>query len=301
MATAIDVLVPPGPDAKGHADAVFDLFRGVETSMNEWREGSPIAEINRLAGGKPVAAPGAVRRILHRGMEIGARTHGAFDVTWAALWGLWDFSARAKPHVPDPAEVAARLRLIDYRKVEIDDRAGTVRLPVAGMKLGLGGIAKGWALDEAAKLLRSRGVRNFSVTAGGQVYVGGQHGDRPWRVGIRNPRGSGDDILAVFDAHDASASTSGDYEHFFNVDGVLYHHILDPSTGMPARGLRSVTVLAADATLADALSTALMVLGRAKSLALLEKFPGVECVLIDDHGEMWSSPGLQGKVHRLRP
>lgn len=296
MSTAIDVQVPSGPDAQRLADGVFAIFREVDVELNEWKEGTPIATINREAGKHAVAVSAHVRQMLREARIVSERTGGAFDVTWAALWGLWDFSETSARKVADARQIAQRLPLINWRKVEIDETAGTVRLPTAGMKLGVGGIAKGWALAQAGRWLREQGVTSYSLSAGGQVLVAGLHGDRPWRVGIRNPRGGPDDVLTVLDVRDASLSTSGDYEHFFEVDGVRYHHIIDVHTGLPARGLRSATVVTADATLADGLSTALMVLGRAKALALVASWPGVECALVDDTGKLWLSKGLRAKA-----
>ena len=280
MATTFVVELPDRPGAAEAAEEVFAVFRRIDAEMSEWKPTSPLSAVNRQAGGAAAPVPAELRALLHRGVEIGELTGGAFDVTWAALWGLWDFKA-AEPRVPEAAEIARRVALIDYRQVEIDDAAGTVRLPRAGMKIGLGGIAKGYALDRAAAVLDARGVGSYLLLAGGQVFARGRKGDRPWRVGIRDPRGGPDDSFASLDLTDASASTSGDYESYFMLDGVRYHHILDPRTGMPARGLESATVIAADATLADALSTALMVLGPERGLALAERTPGVEAVLVD--------------------
>ncbi len=290
MSTRITVSLPA--ERIGSAQLVFDAFREVEDSANEWKPGSPIAEVNAAAGGDPTPVPQDSVALVVRGLEIGAVTDGAFDITWAALWGLWDFRA-AHPALPDPTEIARRLPLIDHTRVEVDVDAGTVRLPVAGMKLGLGGIAKGRALDLAAARLRNAGIPSYMMSAGGQVAVGTARGDRPWRVGIRDPRGPADDFFAIVQAERVSVSTSGDYEHWFVHEGTRYHHILDPRTGRPARGLRSATVVAADATLADALSTAVFVLGRERGLSLVASLDDVEAAVVDDAGKVWASPGLK--------
>jgi thiamine biosynthesis lipoprotein len=301
MASHFTVLLP----AKhlDTAEVVFEIFRDVDARMNEWRPDSPLSEINAGAGEEPVAVSDDLRALLRRGLEIGALTDGAFDVTWAALWGLWDFKA-ATPRVPDAAEVTRRSALVDYRRVRIDNTAGTVRLLQPGMILGLGGIAKGYALDLAARALRERGVESFLISGGGQMMAGGMRDGRPWRIGIRDPRGAADDYFAYIDVVDASTSTSGDYESFFVVDGVRYHHILDPRTGMPASPpdpLRSATVVGADATLADALSTALIVLGKSRALELVEELDGVEAVLVDADARVHVSSGLRGKLHEQHP
>jgi thiamine biosynthesis lipoprotein len=164
------------------------------------------------------------------------------------------------------------------------------------MRIGLGGIAKGHALDRAVEVLEARGVGSFMIEGGGQVVTRGAKGDRPWRIGIRDPRGARDDVFAVLDVADASVSSSGDYESFFVQDGVRYHHILDPRTGRPSRGVWGVTVMSPDATLADALSTAFMVMDPRESLALAESLPGVEAVLVTEGGEVLTSPGVRGRL-----
>jgi thiamine biosynthesis lipoprotein len=246
--------------------------------------------VNAAAGGDPVRVPPALLAVVRRGVELGAATEGAFDPSWAALWGLWDFRAQ-RPRVPSADEVARRAALVDYRQVELDEVAGTLRLPRAGMKIGLGGIAKGYALDRAGELLVRRGVRDFLLVAGGQVLARGSRGGRPWQVGVRDPRGAAGDWFAVLSPGAGSVSTSGDYESWFESGGERYHHILDPHTGWPSRGLRSATVVCSEATLADALSTALMVLGPQRGLDTARRL-GVEALLVDEEGRVLTTPGL---------
>jgi len=300
MATTITATLPDGPGAQAGADTVFGVFRRVDAEMSEWKPSSPLSEVNREAGKAAVPVPAALRAVIRKGVDLGEMTGGAFDITWAALWGLWDFRS-SHPTVPDSAEAARRAALVDYRKVQIDENAGTVRLPEVGMKIGLGGIAKGYALDLSVRALRERGVDDFLLLGGGQVYAGGTRNGRPWRVGIRDPRGAPDDFFATLDVSDVSVSTSGDYESYFILNGVRWHHILDPRTGMPARGLRSATVISPDATLADALSTAMMVMGAKKGMALVERLPNVEAVLVDDHGTVLVSSGLEHVLALLHP
>lgn len=305
MSTVIAVTLPASDDAQAAAEAVIALFQRLEQDLSEWREGSPLAEVNRRAGGEPVAVPPTLLDLVSRAVEIAERTGGAFDPTWAALWGLWDFRAE-EPRVPDAEAIARQIELIDWRAIEIDREAGTLRLPERGMKIGLGGIAKGYALDRAAELLRERGVNDFLIVAGGQVYAAGRRGDRRWRIGIRDPWGDPADAFALLELSGAeeggvSSSTSGDYESFFVLDGVRYHHVLDPRTGRPARGLRSATVVSPDATLADALSTALMVLGPERGLALAEDWGAAEAVLVGEDGELGITSGLAARLERMRP
>lgn len=287
MATTVMVQLADDRTAAADAAAVLDVFHAVELYANEWRPGSPIADVNAAAGGAPVAVPAPTWSLVERTLAISRLTGGAFDPSWAALWDLWDFH---HPHLPDPDEVRARLPLVDHTRVELGP--GTVRLPERGMRLGLGGVAKGWALGLAQQWLRDHGRGQFLLSAGGQVYAAGTNEDgQPWRVGVRDPDGGPEDSLVVLAVRDASVSTSGDYERSFVVDGVRYHHILDPRTGWPARGLRAVTTLAADALLADAASTAIFVAGP-RGAAAMARTLGVEALWIDDNGLVSATRGL---------
>lgn len=272
-----------------------ETFAEVDREASEWKASSPLSAVNAAAGKDFVAVPESLFALVVRAIELGQKTDGAFDVTWAALWGLWDFKA-ATPTPPADAEIDARKGLVDFRKVELDASRHALKLPREGMKIGLGGIGKGYALDLAKARLGARGVNDFLLSAGGQVYAAGKRDGRPWKVGIRDPRGGPEDHFALLEVSDASVSTSGDYERFFVHDGVRYHHILDPRTGRPSKGLRNVTVISSDATLADALSTAFMVLGHQRALELLPSFPGVEAVFVDESGEVHSSSGLQSRL-----
>jgi thiamine biosynthesis lipoprotein len=193
--------------------------------------------------------------------------------------------------------VAARLPLVDYRLLAVDARAGTAFLRRAGMRVHLGGIGKGYAVDRAAAILRSRGVGDFMIQSGGDLYAAGRHGDRPWRAGIRDPRGEG--IFAAMDLTDATLSTSGDYERFFVEDGRRYHHILDPGDGQPARGARSVSIVTDRAAVADALSTGVFVAGPEAGMRLIEQLPGVEGVIVTDRNDVLVSTGLRARLERL--
>ncbi len=208
---------------------------------------------------------------------------------------LFDESHRGR--VPSRDAVAGRCALVAYRRVEIAPRGDgcAVRLPRARMRLGLGGLAKGWGVDRAVERLRALGLKSFFVQAGGDLYAAGRRGDRPWRVGIRDPRGGPDDTLGLAEVEDAAFSTSGDYERWFEVEGVRYHHIVDPRTCEPARASRQSTVLARTASDAEILTKATFILGGDAGLELAER-NGAGAIIVDAAGGIAVSRSLAGRV-----
>lgn len=297
MATRVVVTVPDDARARTAAEIVRSVFVEIDGMMSEWKPGSPLSAVNANAGVSPVRVPAELLGLIEESLALGAATEGAFDITWAALWGVWDFRSET-PSVPDESEIEARRGLVDYRRVVVDRVAGTVFLPEAGMLIGLGAIAKGYALDVAAARLRAERFTDFLIVAGGQVYGAGDRDGRPWRVGIRSPRGGehgeAGDTFAVIELRDRSASTSGDYERFFEIEGERYHHVIDPRTGWPSRGAMSATVVAERATLADALSTAGLVMGVERAFDLARR-EGVWMLMIDESGlvHVTDGPGVE--------
>ena len=279
---------------------VFAEFTRLETLMSTWVADSDVQRVNRAAGMQPVTVSGEVREVLNSSRQISEWTGGKFDVSFGALSGLWKFDHDQDSVIPDAHEVLRRLPLIDYRAIQIDDKAGTVLLARKGMSIHLGGIGKGYAIDRAVDILRRRGVRDFMVHGGGDIYVSGLKDGRPWRLAIQDPRGAANRTLAELDLSDGTFSTSGDYERFFIKDGRRYHHIIDPSTGEPARGARSVTIVANRATIADGLSTGVFILGPRAGMALIERLPDVEGVIVTDKSEVLISSGLKGKLRISR-
>ncbi|MCA9561278.1 MAG: FAD:protein FMN transferase, partial [Myxococcales bacterium] len=268
--------------------AAFAEVARVEAVMSEWRPSSEVSRLN-AAGGAPVTVSAELFELLQRARDLGDRSGGAFDVTWAALRGVWDFDAG---RVPAPDAVAAAQARIDYRRLTLDPAARTATLP-AGMAVGLGGIAKGYGIDRAAAVLRARGFTAFLVDGGGDLYVAGEKAPgQPWTVGVQHPRRR-DELMVALPVRDAAVVTSGDYERYFEAGGRRYHHIIDPRTGMPAERSVAVTVRAADATFADALATALFVMGPEAGIALAEALPGVDAAVLAADGRVVATPGLR--------
>jgi thiamine biosynthesis lipoprotein len=287
------------PDgAKPGIEVAFAVFARVDWSMNEWRAGTPLDDLNARAGAGWVPLPSDLcdaLRLAKRGAE---RTGGLFDPTWAALSSAWRFEPGAAP--PDAARVRAACALVGHRGLELrrHSREGCeARLARAGMRVGLGGLAKGWALDAAARALRGLGYAAFLLQAGGDLYAAGRRGAAPWTVEVRDPRGGPLDTIAAVPVSDRAFSTSGDYEQGYEAGGRRYHHLLDPRTCEPAPASRAVTVLAASAVDAEVLGKALFLAGGAEALALARRL-GADAIVVTASGEVLATPGLRAALPR---
>jgi len=297
MGTVFIIKVDAEPAVAAPAiDDAFEEIARLEDVLSEWRPDSEISRINQNAGQSPVQVGEDVFRVVKAGVDVSRWSRGAFDLSWAALRGLYDFRP-GRQRVPDRSEVRPRLRHIDYRKIRLDEEARTVFLEDEGMAIGTGGIAKGYALDRAGRILREAGIESYMLFGGGQVQVYGMRGDRPWRVGIQHPRNEST-YFAFFESDGGSISTSGDYERVF-VDsrGKRWHHILDPRTGLPVERTMSVTLLAPDGLHADALSTAAFVLGPRRALEMFARIDyRAEAVMVDDRCRMFATPGTEERL-----
>ena len=308
MGTTVTVTVVGGTPEKAREGiaAAFSALERVNQVMNEWRPDSELSAVNRKAGdGELVAIPEDLCAALRRGVQGAEQTGGLFDPTWAALRGMWRFGTELTPTLPDPAELKKRCELISYKDLEFAEATDGgppgcgVRLKRAGMQLGLGGLAKGWGVDEAVKKLRGQGFKDFFVQAGGDFYAGGKKAGRPWKVGIRDPRGEPNSPFAVLEVSDAAFSTSGDYENFFVLEGKRYHHIIDPRTCYPATASRSATVLAPSAVDAEVLTKSVFILGGKEGLSLAEKM-GASAVVVTGDNKVLVSPKLEKKLKRVK-
>jgi thiamine biosynthesis lipoprotein len=290
----ITVLDTPEPEAKRAVDGAFRAMVELEAVLSEWRPDSEISRINAAAGQHPVKVGPHTLAVLKAGLEVSRWSDGAFDLTWAALRGMYSFQP-GQERIPPAAEIEARLPLIRYQDVVLDEAAQTVMLKRAGMVLGTGGITKGYALDRAAAVLKAAGIRSFMLFGGGQVQVAGKKAGRPWRVGIQHPRKP--DYFAMLEAEGGSVSTSGDYEHAFERDGQRWHHIVDPRTGRPVPHTSSVTVIADSGLYADALSTAVFVMGAKRALEMLASAPGhAEAAIVDADLTLHRTAGLATRL-----
>ncbi len=268
-------------------NAVAEMRR-IEDLMTTWRD-SPLTRLNDASGQGPQSVPRELAAIIGRARELHRATDEAFDVTFYAVGRLWDFKAES-PTLPDPAKLKAALPLVDASRIGIDPDSVTVDLP-EGMAIGLGGIAKGYGVDQAMRVLIKAGVKHALVNAGGDLKALGEKDGAPWEIAVKHPR-ERERAMATLRLSNQCLVTSGDYERFFKLDGRIYHHILDPRTGMPADGCISATVVAHNAELADALATACVVLGPEKGVALIDRFARAEAILVGMDGEVVMTDGL---------
>ena len=291
MGTEVSVLLWHDDPEVGEqlVEQVFAEAARIDQLMSTYKEDSRISEINRRAADEPVVAGEELFLIIRRSLDISVLTLGAFDITYESVGQHYNFRERQRP---DAATVEAERKLINFRFVELDQPSGTVYFREPGVRINLGGIAKGYVVERGINILRMSGVENAIVTAGGDSRLLGDRRGQPWMVGIRDPRNDGQVAISV-PLEDEAISTSGDYERYFEEGDVRYHHIIQPSTGAPASGVHSATVFGPDAVITDALSTSVFVMGVDQGLRLIATLPDYESIVIDDAGRIYYSDGLQ--------
>lgn len=263
----------------------------IENLISEWIPESKVSEINNNAGIKPVVISDELFFLIKRCLKVSELTGGAFDISWAAARHIWRFDG-SMSKLPDPIIIDSMKKLVNYHNIVLDEANKTVFLKQKGMAIGLGAIGKGYAAQRSKLVMQQMGVDNGIVIAGGDLIAWGKPADSElWPIGIANPNNPLE-AIAWFGVGPMSVVTSGDYEHFATIDGKRYGHIIDPRTCFPVEGLRSVTIICPDAELADALATSVFVLGKESGLALVNQLKGVECVIIDNEGNMITSDNL---------
>jgi len=276
------------PAGEAAIRAVMDEMHRIDRAMSPFKEDSELSRINREAHQAPVPVSVEMARLIVRAAEFSELSGGAFDITYAAVGHLYDYRNRFRP---SDEELEKARAAIGWRGLVLDSQARTVRFARAGMRIDLGGFAKGHAVDNAAAILRRRGIAHAMVSAGGDSRVIGDRRGRPWTIGIRDPRRPGQ-VAAMLPLEDVSISTSGDYERYFDADGTRFHHLIDPATGKSPREIQSVTILADDGLTSEALSKIVFVLGVERGMALVESQSGVDAVVVDAAGALHFSSGL---------
>lgn len=290
----IQVVSADAREAAEAMDAALKEVDRVEALISEWRDDSEISEVNRRGADEPVEVGPELFEVVRRGIDYSAQTDGAFDITFASCGHLWSVS---EERIPGDEEVERCVPKIGYSSIVLDEDRRAIGFDGDGVQIGLGGIGKGYGVDRAAEVLEDRGITDYVVDGGGDMRVSGERIDRPWSVGVAHPRRSGQ-MLATLSVDDAAVVTSGDYERYYERDGTRYHHIIDPRTARPARASVAVTVVADDATAADALATGLFVLGPDDGIRLASAMEGVEALIVDPdlsihHTEGFPEGGLR--------
>lgn len=298
MGTIVEIILIGDNQKKAEKSALqaFQEIRRIEQLMSPTIEKSDVFRINQSAGRKWVRVSPETFYVIKKSIEISEQSDGGFDITVGPLIKLWQ-KAREKEEPPSKEDLGRSLGLVGFRNIMISPD-GKILLKREEMSIDLGGIAKGYAVDRAFELLKGMGYRNLIVNAGGDLKVGGMKFGEPWSIGIRDPRDPRDQekLIAKIKLTKGAIATSGDYEKYFISQGKRYHHILNPKDGLPAEGCRSVSVLCEEGILADALATAIFVLGPEKGLSLCQRTKGTDCLIIDREGKPIFTQELKEKI-----
>jgi thiamine biosynthesis lipoprotein len=273
-------------EARVAIEKAYTELQRIDALMSEWKPDSPISQVNAAAGKSSVEVPVELREMLDRSIRYSSMTEGTFDVTWRGMGHIWHFDDSFQP--PTRAAVEAARKNVDYRRIQI--AGNRVFLP-NGMSIGLGGIAKGYAVDRAAGVLKNDGFTDSLVDGGGDVLVSGTRLGEPWRLGIQDPRQPRGTIIGMMSLSDCALVSSGDYERFRIVGGARYHHIIDPRTGYPATAAIAVSVMSRTAEQGVVLGKGVFILGAQRGLELARQ-QGIEVLLIDREGKRHFTPGF---------
>ena len=268
------------------SEKVFTEMSRIEALMSSYISTSELSFINNNAAISTVEISDEMGQLIEKSLYFSEISHGAFDITYASVGYAYDYRKRQQP---SDDEISSALPAIDYHHIELANNA--IRFRNSGVRIDLGGIAKGYAVDRAADIVKQCGVSEALITAGGDSRIIGDRHGRPWIIGIQHPRDT-DGIALRLPLSDSAISTSGDYERFFIDNGKRVHHIIDPTTGRSAGASWSATVTGPDAMTTDALSTTIFILGAIEGLALIESLEGIDAIIIDSNGKLHYSSGF---------
>ncbi|MGB5317129.1 MAG: FAD:protein FMN transferase [Robiginitalea sp.] len=290
----ITVVAQNKTQADYHIDQAVAEISRIEKLISSWDPASETSEVNRQAGIQPIKVSAELFELISRCIELSKLTDGAFDISYASMDRLWKFDGSMK-ELPSAQEIKASVARVGYQKILVDEVSQTIFLRENGMKIGFGAIGKGYAADMAKDLLLREGVVAGIINAAGDMSSWGtQPGGKPWQVAITNPMDK-TKSFGLLPMGEGAVVTSGDYEKFVRFNGKRYSHIMDPRTGYPATGIISATVFAPKAELADALSTALFVMGIETGLDRINQLEGIECIIVDDSGKLFTSQRIDLK------
>jgi len=271
------------------AECINEVNR-IEMLISEWINTSQVSTINKNAGIKAVQVDAELYQLIKRSIQVGNLTQGAFDITFHALDGLWKFDG-SQSEPADSSAIRLAINKVGYQKIQLLD-SNRIYLPTKGMSIGFGGIGQGYAVDQVRDLLIKKGVENFVVNSSGDIYASGLRADgSPWKIGIANPFKK-EKIIRWFNVDGKAVVTSGNYEKYFEYKGIRYAHIINPKTGWPTQGIVSTTVINPYTEIADALATAIFVLGVDVGLDLVNQLPDTHCIIIDAKKNVYYSQEL---------
>ena len=288
----ITVVAQDSAQAKEYIDLAVDEISRIERLISSWDPHSQTSDINRMAGIEAVQVDAELYGLIERALSISKLTDGAFDISYASIDRIWKFDGSMQS-TPSETEIKASIDKVGYQNIILDKEKGTVFLAKEGMKIGFGAIGKGYAADKAKALLISKGVASGIINASGDMNTWGkQPNGEEWKVAITNPMNK-NKVFALLPIFNAAVVTSGNYEKYVEFNGIRYTHIIDPRTGYPATGIISVTVFAPKAELADALATSVFVMGIEAGLDRINQLPQIECIIIDNKGNITKSKNIQ--------
>jgi len=279
--------------AEASIEAAVEEIRRIEKLLTTFDESSQTNLVNRNAGIAAVEVDKEFFDLVQRSKRLSEITQGAFDITYGSIdKRLWNFD-KTMTSLPDPQTAKELVKLINYRNVILDEKKCTVSLKEKGMRIGFGGIGKGYAAEMAKQLLKQRGVESGIVNAAGDLTAWGHQPDgKPWTIGIADPNAARS-AFSYLDITNTSIATSGNYEKFIMIDGKKYSHTIDPKTGLPVTGIKSVTIISPNAELADAMATPVMIMGTRVGLDMINQVRGLACIIIDDHDKIFTSKNIQ--------
>jgi FAD:protein FMN transferase len=286
---AVEVWAPDRMVGEVAINAVFDDMRRIDELMSTYKATSEISKVNREAAQHPVRVSAELFSLLETAQKYSELSGGVFDITYASVGYLFDYRKHVRP---DTEAIDKALPAVDYRQLKLDPARRTVAFGMPGMRIDLGGIAKGYAVDRGIEILRRRGYTHAMVNSGGDTRVLGDRMGKPWMVGIRHPDRK-DEVVLRIPLEDAAFSTSGDYERFFDEGGVRYHHIINPKTGDSPHEVRSVTLISTSATRTDGLTKTVFILGPVEGMKFLDSLPDVDGIIIAADGKVTYSKDLQ--------
>ncbi|RYF85355.1 MAG: FAD:protein FMN transferase [Chitinophagaceae bacterium] len=288
----ITVVAHSEKEAEDHIDAAVNEIRRIESVLTTFNEESETAAINRNAGIQPVTVSSEVFELIKRSKRISQLTQGAFDISYGSIdKKLWNFDQQMTS-LPDPATAKKMVRLINYQNIILDEKNETVFLKEKGMRIGFGGIGKGYAAEKAKEVLIQRGVQSGIVNASGDLTAWGHQPDgQNWTIGIADPQ-QANQPYSYLTITNTAIATSGNYEKFVVINGKKYSHTIDPKTGLPTRGIKSATIICPNAEIADAMATPVMIMGIKAGLDMINQIKGLSCILIDDNDKVYTSKNI---------